>query len=135
MHARAERVVWMVDDDLSFRDLSSEVALDADIAVVNMSTADLEERRKVNLPDGAMLDGVVLTGLDAERYLEGIPRIVICTGREYLEIAERWTAHPHVRVLLKPMELEAFEDAIRWLAGADDGSSWPTPRPSPTERG
>ena len=135
MQARPERVVWMVDDDLSFRDLSSEVALDADIAVVNMSTADLEERRKINLPDGAMLDGVVLTGLDAERYLEGIPRIVICTGREYLEIAERWTAHPHVRVLLKPMGLEAFEDAIRWLAGADDGSSWPTPRPSPTERG
>ena len=134
MQARPERVVWMVDDDLSFRDLSSEVALDADIAVVNMSTADLEERRKVNLPDGAMLDGVVLTGLDAERYLEGIPRIVICTGREYLEIAERWTAHPHVRVLLKPMGLEAFEDAIRWLAGADDGSSWPTPKPSPTHR-
>lgn len=131
MQARAERVVWMVDDDLSFRDLSSEVALDAEIAVVNMSTAELEEHRKVSLPDGAMLDGVVLTGPEADRYLEGIPRIVICTGREYLEIAERWTAHPHVRVLLKPMALEAFEDAIRWLAGAADDSSWPSPRPSP----
>jgi FixJ family two-component response regulator len=128
--SRNERVVWMVDDDRSFRDLSEAVALDADIAVVNLSTDELIERRKTRLPDGAMLDGVVLAGPDAERYLEGIPRIVICTGREYVEIAERWTAHPHVRVLLKPMSLVAFQDAIRWLAGADDGSSWPTPRPA-----
>jgi hypothetical protein len=129
--SRTERVVWMVDDDMSFRDLSSAVALDADIAVVNMSTHELIELRRTKLPDGAMLDGIVLAGPDAERYLEGIPRIVICTGREYMEIAERWTAHPHVRVLLKPMSLVAFQDAIRWLAGADDSSSWPTPRPKP----
>ena len=132
---RPERTVWMVDDDRSFRDLSEAVALDADIAVVNLSTEELLERRRTTLPDGAMLDGVVLAGPDAERYLEGIPRIVICTGREYLEIAERWTAHPHVRVLLKPMNLVAFQDAIRWLAGADDGSSWPTPRPKPRGSG
>ena len=132
--ARAERVVWMVDDDRSFRDLSSEVALDAEIAVVSMSTAELGGRLSTELPDGAMLD-VVLTGPDAESYLQGIPRIVICTGREYLEIAERWTAHPNVRVLLKPMQLGAFEDAIRWLAGADDGSSWPSTRPEPAPRG
>jgi hypothetical protein len=130
-----ERTVWMVDDDRSFRDLSEAVALDADIAVVNLSTEELLERRRTRLPAGAMLDGVVLAGPDAERYLEGIPRIVICTGREYLEIAERWTAHPHVRVLLKPMNLVAFQDAIRWLAGADDGSSWPTPRPKPRGSG
>lgn len=57
--------------------------------------------------------------------------VVICTGRAYQEIAERWTVHPHVRVLLKPMDLELFEDAIRWLAGAEDSSSWPTPKPIP----
>ncbi len=125
----AARVIWMVDDDESFRDLSSAVAGDARIKVVNMSADDLIERRGDALPDGAMLDGSILTGPQADAMLEGIPRIVICTGREYKEIAERWTAHPHVRVLLKPMGIDAFQDAIRWLAGADDGSSWPTPEP------
>ena len=61
--------------------------------------------------------------------LAGIPRIVICTAREYREIAERWSSHPNVRVLLKPMGLDAFEGAIRWLAGANDSTSWPTPPP------
>ena len=123
------RVVWMVDDDLSFRELSSEAALDAGINVMNVTTEELADWRGNPLPDGAMLDGAILTGPQADELLRGVPRIVICTGREYREIAERWTVHPHVRVLLKPMQLDAFQDAIRWLAGADDGSSWPTPRP------
>jgi hypothetical protein len=76
-----------------------------------------------------MLDGAVLTTPDAGVMLEGIPRIVICTGREYAAIAERWTHHPHVRVLRKPMELGAFERAVLWLAGAADDSTWPTPGP------
>lgn len=127
----AARVIWMVDDDESFRGLSSAVADDAGIKVVNMSADELIRRRGDALPDGAMLDGSILTGLQADAMLEGIPRIVICTGRNYQEIAERWTVHPHVRVLLKPMALELFEDAIRWLAGAEDSSSWPTPKPMP----
>ncbi|MGI8659146.1 MAG: hypothetical protein ACR2K4_10345 [Candidatus Limnocylindria bacterium] len=127
----AARVIWMVDDDESFRDLSSAVADDAGIKVVNMSADELIRRHRDALPDGAMLDGSILTGFQADAMLEGIPRIVICTGRDYQQIAERWTVHPHVRVLLKPMALELFEDAIRWLAGAEDSSSWPTPKPVP----
>jgi CheY-like chemotaxis protein len=129
--AGASRVIWMVDDDQSFREMSSAAALDAGIIVVNISTEQLIERRGDALPDGAMLDGAILTGPQAEELLKGIPRLVVCTGREYKEIAERWTVHPHVRVLLKPMTLDAFQDAIRWLSGADDGSSWPTPKPTP----
>lgn len=129
--AGTARVIWMVDDDEGFRGLSSAVALDAGINVVSMSSVELTERRGAALPDGAMLDGMVLTGPQAEELLRGIPRIVICTGRDYKEIAERWTVHPHVRVLLKPMGLNAFQDAIRWLAGADDSSSWPTQKPEP----
>lgn len=125
----AQRVIWMVDDDENFRDLSSAVALDAGISVINFSTAELTERYGAALPDGAMLDGAVLFGQQADELLRDIPRIVICTARGYGEIAERWTVHPHVRVLLKPMSLDAFQDAIRWLAGADDSSSWPTPKP------
>ena len=127
----APRIIWMVDDDESFRDLSSAAALDAGINVVNISTQELIERRGDALPDGAMLDGAILTGPQADELLLGIPRLVVCTGREYKEIAERWTVHPHVRVLLKPMTLDAFQDAIRWLSGADDSSSWPTPKPAP----
>lgn len=122
-------IIWMVDDDESFRDLSRAVAYEAGIDVVNMGADELIERYGDALPDGAMLDGSILTGPQADEMLLGIPRIVICTGRDYLEIAERWTVHPHVRVLLKPMGLDAFQDAIRWLAGADDNSSWPSPRP------
>ena len=129
--AGTERVIWMIDDDAGFRGLSSEVALDAGINVVNMSSDELVERRGATLPDGAMLDGTILTGPQADELLRDIPRIVICTGRDYKEIAERWTVHPHVRVLLKPMDLDAFQDAIRWLAGSDDSSSWPTPKPTP----
>lgn len=127
----AERVIWMVDDDESFRDLSSAVALETEIKVVNISTEELIQRRGEALPDGAMLDGAVLSGPQADEMLLGISRIVVCTAREYAEIAERWTVHPHVRVLLKPMGLEAFQDAIRWLAGADDSTSWPTANPKP----
>lgn len=129
--AAAPRVVWMVDDDQSFRELSTAAALDAEIRVVSISTAELIARRGDPLPDGAMLDGAILTGPQADDMLLGIPRLVVCTGREYAEITERWTSHPHVRVLLKPMTLDAFQDAIRWLAGADDSSSWPTPKPVP----
>jgi len=125
----AERVIWMVDDDETFRDLSDAVAIEAGINVLTISTAELTRHKGASMPDGAMLDGAILTGPQAEAMLLGIPRIVICTGREYQEIAERWTVHPHVRVLLKPMSLDAFENAIRWLAGADDSSSWPSPKP------
>lgn len=127
----AERVIWMVDDDESFRDLSTAVAFDAGITVVSISTQELTERQGDPLPDGAMLDGALLSGPQADEMLVGIPRIVVCTGRDYQEIAQRWTVHPHVRVLLKPMGLEAFQDAIRWLAGAEDSNSWPTPIPKP----
>ena len=129
--ASVERVIWMVDDDESFRDLSDAVAIEAGINVVTISTVELTKRRDAALPDGAMLDGAILTGPQAEEILLGIPRIVICTGREYRDIAERWTVNPHVRVLLKPMTLQSFEDAIRWLAGADDSSTWPSPKPEP----
>lgn len=123
------RVIWMVDDDESFRDLSRDVASEVGITVVNITAEELIDRRGEPLPGGAMLDGAILTGPQADEMLLGIPRIVICTGREYEDIAQRWTVHPHVRVLLKPMGLDAFQDAIRWLAGADDSSSWPTPMP------
>lgn len=129
------RVIWMVDDDQSFRDLSSAAALDAGIDVVSITTEELVKRRGDALPDGAMLDGAILTGPQADAMLLGIPRIVVCTGRDYMEIAQRWTVHPHVRVLLKPMGVDAFQDAIRWLAGADDNSSWPTPRPTRMPKG
>lgn len=82
-----------------------------------------------------MLDGAILSGPQADEMLLGIPRIVVCTGRDYTEIAERWTVHPHVRVLLKPMGLDAFQDAIRCLAGANDSRSWATPKPEPKVHG
>jgi CheY-like chemotaxis protein len=126
----ASRVIWMVDDDPAFRSFSADVALDAGIKVVNMSAKDLVERVGQPLPDGAMLDGTVLAGSQADDLLRGVPRIVICTAREYRHIAERWTAHPHVRVLLKPIDLDAFESAIQWLAGASDSRSWPSPMPN-----
>ena len=119
----------MVDDDESFRDLSDAVAAEAGIAVVNLSADELIERYGDELPDGAMLDGSVLAGPQADEMLLGIPRIVICTARDYLDIAQGWTVHPHVRVLLKPMELDAFQNAIRWLAGDADDASWPSSRP------
>jgi hypothetical protein len=121
------RVIWMVDDDRSFRDMSDEIAIEAEVAVVTMGIDELAIRRKTHdLPDGVMLDGSVLTTPDAELILETVPRIVICTGREYAEITEKWTQNRHVRVLLKPMPLESFELAVRWLAGAADDSSWPS---------
>lgn len=125
----ATRVIWMVDDDPTFRSLSADVALGAGIKVVNMNAEQLTALAGERLPDGAMLDGTILTGSQAEELLLGVPRLVVCTAREYRHIAERWTVHPHVRVLLKPMDLQAFEDAIRWLAGATDSSSWPSPDP------
>ena len=128
--ANDPRVIWMVDDDEGFRALSEAAASDAGIKVINLSAAALNELHASALPDGVMLDGTLLEGLQAEELLAGIPRIVICTGRTYGEIARPWTVHPHVRVLLKPMNLDAFQDAIRWLAGADDSSSWVTPRPA-----
>ena len=124
-------VIWMVDDDRSFRDMSDALAIEAEVAVMTMGIDELAIRRKTHdLPDGIMLDGSALTSSDARVMLEGIPRIVICTGREYAAIAEGWTQHPHVRVLRKPMRLDAFERAVRWLAGGVDDASWPTPRPA-----
>ena len=120
-------VIWLVDDDRSFRDMSDAIAVEAEVAVMTMGVEERAIRRQTHdLPDGIMLDGSVLTTADAEAMLEGIPRIIICTGREYADIAERWTVHPHVRVLRKPMELQAFEAAVSWLAGAADDASWPT---------
>ena len=125
-------VIWMVDDDRSFRDLADAIAVEAEVAVMTMGVEELAIRRHTHdLPDGIMLEGSVLTTADAQAMLEGIPRIVICTGREYASIAEPWTVHPHVRVLRKPMELDAFERAVSWLAGAADDTSWPTRAPQP----
>lgn len=124
-----ERVVWIVDDEESLRDLFREIADDAGIKVDVMNADELIERRHERLPDGAMLDGSILTGGQADEILAGIPRLVVCTARAYAEIATNWTDHPNVRVILKPMALRAFEDAVRWLAGADDSTSWPTPKP------
>lgn len=128
-----QKIVWMVDDDRSFRDLSDQVAVEASIAVVTMGIEELDVRRTTHeLPDGIMLDGSFLDSAHAEEMLTEIPRIVICTGREYAGIAAKWSHHPNVRVLLKPMELGDFELAIRWMAGADDHSSWPTQEPRPS---
>ena len=125
-------VIWLVDDDRSFRDMSDAIAIEAEVAVMTMGVDELAIRRQTHdLPDGIMLDGSELTTADAEAMLEGILRIIICTGREYASIAERWTEHPHVRVLRKPMELDAFERAVSWLAGSADDTSWPTPEPQP----
>ena len=111
--------------------MSDAIAIEADVAVVTMGVDELAIRRKTHdLPDGVMLDGSVLTTPEAELMLQRVPRIVICTGREYANITERWTRNPHVRVLLKPMPLTSFELAVRWLAGAADDSSWPSPEPS-----
>lgn len=126
----SQPVIWMVDDDRSFRDMSDAIAVEVDLAVMTMGIEELAIRRTTHdLPDGIMLDGSVLTTSDAAAMLADVPRIVICTGREYASIAEQWTTHPHVRVLLKPMHLQEFEQAVRWLAGAADDSSWPTPAP------
>ena len=128
-------VIWLVDDDRSFRDMSDAIAIEAEVAVVTMGVEELAIRRKTHdLPDGLMLDGSVLTTAKAEAMLQGVPRIVICTGREYASIAEGWAQHPHVRVLLKPMSLDVFDKAVRWLAGAADDSTWPTPRPKQTRK-
>lgn len=129
----AKPVIWMVDDDRGFRDMSDAIAVEVEVAVVTLGIEELAVRRKTHdLPDGIMLDGAVLTTPDAKVLLQEVPRIVICTAREYASIAEGWTHHPHVRVLRKPMRLEAFEQAVRWLAGAADDVSWPTPPPAPT---
>ena len=124
-------VIWMVDDDRSFRDISDAIAVEADVAVMTMGVDELAIRRTTHdLPDGIMLDGSVLTTPAAEVMLEGIPRIVIATGRDYAAIATEWTVHPHVRVLLKPMDLAAFDGAVRWLAGSSGDESWVTPPPN-----
>jgi len=126
----------MADDDRSFRDLADQVAIEAEIAVMTMGLEELAVRRRTHdPPDGIMLDGIVLETPDATALLADIPRIVIATGRSYRNLATDWTHHQHVRVLLKPMSLAAFELAVRWLAGADDSSSWPTPEPGPSPGG
>jgi len=71
-----------------------------------------------------MLDGVVLSREESERFLLRVPRIVICTGLEYAELRARWTHHPHVRVLLKPFQLGDLDAALRWLAGGDEEAGW-----------
>lgn len=121
---RAPRTIWLVDDDPAFRDLTAEVAREAAIAVVNLSAEAFVARPRLPLPDGAMLDGVVLSREDSERFLIGVPRIVICTGLEYAALRARWTRHPHVRVLLKPFQLGDLDAALRWLAGSDEKAGW-----------
>jgi hypothetical protein len=121
----------MVDDDPTVRELTVAVAQDADLAVITLGVEELAGRRaSEGLPRGVILDGSALTGTDAVAVLAEVPRIVICTAREYRHIDPRWVAHPNVRVLLKPMDLAAFQAALQWLAGASDGTSWPTPNPA-----
>lgn len=72
-----------------------------------------------DLPAGLMLDGAALVGESAEGLLASVSRIVICTARDHRQIAASWIQHPHVRVLLKPMQLDDFEGAIGWLAGGE----------------
>jgi hypothetical protein len=133
---RSPRTIWLVDDDPGFRDLTAHVAREASIAVFNLSAEAFAAQPRLPLPDGAMLDGVVLSRAESERFLIGVPRIVICTGLEYAELRARWTHHPHVRVLLKPFQLGDLEAALRWLAGDDEELGWqsrppssPSPRP------
>lgn len=121
---RRPKTIWLVDDDASFRDLTSDLAMDADIAVVGLSMAEFAAQPRVPLPQGAMLDGVALSLAEVERYLAGIPRIVICTAHRYAEIAEPWTRHANVRVLLKPFHIQDFDKALRWLAGGDEEPDW-----------
>ena len=118
------KTIWLVDDDASFRELTSELALDAEIAVLSLSTDQFAAQPRLPLPDGAMLDGVVLSRQETERYLAGIPRIVICTGHNYADIAERRTQHGHVRVLPKPFGIKEFDKALRWLAGRPEEADW-----------
>jgi len=121
---RSPRTIWLVDDDPAFRDLTADVAREASIAVVNLSAEAFVTELRLPLPDGAMLDGVVLSREESERFLIGVPRIVICTGLEYAELGARWTHHPHVRVLLKPFQLGDLDAALRWLAGGDEEAGW-----------
>lgn len=107
-----------------FRDLTAHVAREASIAVFNLSAEAFAAQPRLPLPDGAMLDGVVLSRAESERFLIGVPRIVICTGLEYAELRARWTHHPHVRLLLKPFQLGDLEAALRWLAGDDEELGW-----------
>jgi len=125
------KVVWAVDDSRSFRELADQIALEADVAIMTMGIEELALRRTTHdLPDGIMLDGSALHTPLAGAMLTDIPRIVICTARNYEEVATDWAQSENVRILLKPMNLEKFESAIRWLAGAEDSSSWPTPQPN-----
>lgn len=121
---RSPRTIWLVDDDPAFRNLTAEVAQDASIAVVNLSAEAFLAQPRVPLPDGAMLDGVVLSREESERFLSGVSRIVICTGLEYAQLQALWTEHPHVRVLLKPFQLVDLDAALQWLAGSDEGTGW-----------
>ena len=116
--------IWLVDDDPAFRDLTAAVADEASIAVVNLTAEAFAAQVRLPLPDGAMLDGVVLSREESERFLIGVPRIVICTGLGYAELRARWTHHPHVRVLLKPFQLGDLEAALRWLAGGHEEAGW-----------
>ena len=118
------RTIWLVDDDPGFRELTAAVAREASIAVVNLSAESFAAQVGLPLPDGAMLDGVVLSLEESERFLIGVPRIVICTGLEYAELRASWTHHPHVRVLLKPFQLGDLDCALRWLAGGDEDAGW-----------
>jgi hypothetical protein len=66
-------VIWLVDDDRSFRDMSDAIAIESDVAVMTMGVEELAIRRQTHdMPDGIMLDGSVLTTADAEAMLEGI---------------------------------------------------------------
>jgi hypothetical protein len=125
------KVVWTVDDSRTFRDLSDQVAVEADVAIITMGIEELALRRTTHdLPDGIMLDGSALDTSNAEQMLAGVPRIVICTARNYANISTGWEQSSNVRILLKPMNLQKFESAILWLAGAEDSASWPTPHPN-----
>ncbi len=51
------KTIWLVDDDAGFRALTSELALDVEIAVGSLSTDDPAAQR-LPLADAAMLVGL-----------------------------------------------------------------------------
>jgi hypothetical protein len=126
-------VIWLVDDDRSFRDMSDAIAIEAEVAVMTMGVEELAIRRQAHdLPDGIMLDGSVLTTADAEAMLEGIPRIIVCTGGEYAEVAEGGPCARTWACCASPWSLKHSRSG-ELVAGSADDTSWPTrghPKPS-----
>jgi len=122
--------IWLVDDNEPFREVAQSIAGDAGIRLLCLTPDQLAAEETTDLPQGAFLDGAVLNS-SAARYLVNIPRLVICTARDFGEISELWTGHANVRVLLKPFDLEEFDGALRWLAGGENVTPWEDTGPAP----